>query len=192
MRLFRRRAADSAPQLVSLAPLKREKAALSSGPALSTVSTKSSPSGRRTDDDRESYLTEVGYACRPHPSHGQWLELWRREDYFVDSKPTEGGFYTLVYDKIRNFRLRFFPIPEEATEKQGLEEWDSAQKKGIPYAILLKIEFDVNEPDEGETYEPDDIDPIHRIILLRGGYSVEWGGKTPSTPAGPGTPPPGR
>ncbi len=148
--------------------------------------------GRRTDEDRESYLTEVGYACRPHPTYSQWLELWRREDYFVDSKPTEGGFYSLVYDKIRNFRLRFFPIPEEATEKQGLEEWDSAQKKGIPYAILLKIEFDVNEPEEGETYEPDEIDPIHRIILLRGGYSVEWGGTGPSAPTGPGTTPPGR
>ena len=142
--------------------------------------------GRRTDEDRESPLTEVGYACRPHPVHSQWLELWRREDYFVDSKPTEGGFYTLVYDKIRNFRLRYFPIPEEATEKQGLEEWDSAQKKGIPYAILLKIEFDVNEVDEGETYEPAEIDPIHRIILLRGGYSVESEGA-----AAPGPPPPG-
>lgn len=146
--------------------------------------------GRRTDDDRESYLTEVGYACRPHPAHAQWLELWRREDYFVDSKPTEGGYYTLVYDKIRNFRMRFFPIPEEATEKQGLEEWDSAQKKGIPYAILLKIEFDVKEPSEGEVYEPDDIDPIHRIILLRGGYSVEWSDTAaPPTPGTPGTQP---
>ena len=43
-----------------------------------------------------------------------------------------------------------------------------------------------------ETYEPDDIDPIHRIILLRAGYSVEWGGSGPSTPTGPGTTPPGR
>ncbi len=146
--------------------------------------------GRRGDDDRESPLTEVGYACRPHPEHAQWLELWRREDYFVDSKPTEGGFYSLVYDKIRNFRLRFYPRPEEATEKQGLEEWDSATKKGIPYAILLKIEFDVSEPLEGETYEPDDIDPIHRIILLRGGYNVEWGDST--TGATPPATPPGR
>lgn len=146
--------------------------------------------GRRTEEDRESYLTEVGYACRPHPTQPQWLELWRREDYFVDSKPTEGGFYSLVYDKIRNFRLRYFPIPEEATEKQGLEEWDSAVKKGIPYAILLKIEFDVRDVEEGETYEEDEIDPIHRIILLRAGYNVEWGGT--GTTGAPGTPPPGR
>ncbi|KAF0311565.1 PDZ domain-containing protein 2 [Amphibalanus amphitrite] len=51
MRLFRRRAPDSAPQLVSLAPLKREKAPVPSGPALSTASTRSSPAGRRREED---------------------------------------------------------------------------------------------------------------------------------------------
>lgn len=141
--------------------------------------------GRRGTRERESPLTEVGYACRPNPQHSHWLELWRREDYFVDQKPTEGGFYTLVYDKIRNFRMRFYPKPEEAVDREGLEEWDSAQKKGIPYAILLKIQFDVNDTPEGSQYEPDKIDPIHRIILLRGGYNVQWGDNPSSTPTNP-------
>ena len=143
--------------------------------------------GRRATVERESPLTEVGYACRPSPQYAQWLELWRREDYFVDSKPTEGGFYTLVYDKIRSFRMRFYPKPEEAVDREGLEEWDSAAKKGIPYAILLKIQFDVTEALEGQEYEPDDIDPIHRIILLRGGYNVQWGDdpNPANTPIGP-------
>jgi len=131
--------------------------------------------GKRSQQEPESPLTEVGYACRPNPKYSQWLELWRREDYFVDTKPTEGGFYTLVYDKIRNFRLRYYPTPEQAVDREGLEDWDSAQKKGIPYAILLKIEFDVSDPIDDVDYEPDDIDPIHRIILLRGGYNVKWG-----------------
>ena len=143
--------------------------------------------GTRREEDGESPLTEVGYACRPNPTHSQWLELWRREDYFVDAKPTEGGHYTLLYDKIRSFRLRYFPIPEEHFENErGLEDWDSAQKKGIPYAILLKIEFDVSEPREDQDYEPDDIDPIHRIILLRGGYNVAFGDD--AAPPGPNTP----
>ncbi len=131
--------------------------------------------GQRSNDARESPLTEVGYACRPNPKHAHWLELWRREDYFVDQAPTEGGYYTQVYDKIRNFRMRYYPTPEEAVDREGLEEWDSAQKKGIPYAILMKIEFDVSEPVEGSEYVKDNIDPIHRIILLRGGYNVKWG-----------------
>jgi hypothetical protein len=132
--------------------------------------------GTRRGEDRESPLTEVGYACRLNERYSQWLELYRREDYFVDSKPTEGGFYSLVYDKIRTFRLRYFPIPEEHYGKDnesGLEDWDSAQKKGIPYAILLTVEYDVSEAEDGE-YEPDTIDPIVRIILLRGGYNVDW------------------
>jgi prepilin-type N-terminal cleavage/methylation domain-containing protein len=141
--------------------------------------------GSRQEGESDSPLTEVGYACRPNPKYPQWLELWRREDYFVDSKPTDGGFYTLVYDKIRNFRMRYVPIPEEHYEnKEGLEEWDSAVKKKIPYAILLKIEFDVSDPVEGEQYQPDDIDPIHRIILLRAGYDVERSDTQTST-AGP-------
>ena len=133
--------------------------------------------GNRRGEDRESPLTEVGYACKPNERHGQWLELWRREDYYVDSKPTEGGFYSLVYDKIRSFRLRYFPIPEEHYGKDnesGFEDWDSAQKKGLPYAILLTIEYDVSDPSTDGEYEPDAIDPIVRIILLRGGYNVDW------------------
>lgn len=138
--------------------------------------------GTRNRDDRESLLTEVSYACRSNERNSEWLELWRREDYFVDSEPTKGGYYTMVYDKIRNFRLRYFPIPEEHYEDpDGLEEWNSIQKKGIPYAILLKIEFDIDELEEGmRDDEREHIDPIHRIILLRGGYNVSYGSGTPA------------
>ena len=147
--------------------------------------------GQQRNEDRESPLTEVGYACRLNSNYPQWLELYRREDYFIDAKPTEGGFYTLIYDKIRSFRMRYFPIPEEHYKDEGgLDDWDSAQKKGIPYAILLKIEFDVSDPIDGEAYEPDEIDPIHRIILLRGGYNVPYTSTAPPGSQGPpGTPP---
>jgi len=94
--------------------------------------------GVRRSEDRTSPLTEVGYACRVNDEDSDYLELWRREDYFVDDKPTDGGHYTLVYDRIRTFRLRYYPIPEEAQVKEGLEEWDSGLKKGIPYAIRVR------------------------------------------------------
>ncbi len=147
--------------------------------------------GARRGDERESPLTETGYACRVNPNNPRWLELWRREDYFVDDRPTEGGRYTLIYDKIRAFRLRYFPIPEEHTgEGEGLEEWDSRIKKGIPYAILMKIEFDTEEPLTGEAEERPP-EQIYRLLLLRPAYNLPVGG--PGTPApGPeGTPPPG-
>ena len=52
MRLFRRRGADSAPQLVSLAPLNGETPAGSEGPTLSTSSAKSPPAAQNGREDR--------------------------------------------------------------------------------------------------------------------------------------------
>ncbi|MDJ0974863.1 MAG: type II secretion system protein, partial [Planctomycetota bacterium] len=104
--------------------------------------TGSEDDGSRREDDRPSPLSEVGYALKSNDVEGDglWLELWRREDYFVDDKPTEGGTYTLVYDKIRKFDMRYFATPDlQSTEdRYGAEEWDSRIKKGVPYAIILR------------------------------------------------------
>jgi len=141
--------------------------------------------GSRRGDEGECSLTEVGYACDLNPDNPRWLRLWRREDYYVDSRPSEGGRYSLVYDKIRAFRLRYFPIPEElqAKESEGLEEWDSRQKKGIPYAVLLKIEYDVEEPgDELDEERPAEL--IYRLILLRPAYNLPFTSATTPPPTG--------
>ena len=143
-------------------------------------------SGRIREEDRKSPLTEVGYALRVNTEFPEWLELWRREDYFVDDKPTDGGHYSLVYDRIREFSLRYYPIPEEANVQEGLEEWDASQRKGVPYAILLRIQFDVVDPTmtpEQQRRHLSDTDPetIYRIILLRGAYSVPWNIATTNT-----------
>ena len=66
---------------------------------------------------------------------GKYLELWRREDFFVDDDPTEGGQYTLIYDRIRSFELTYFDRPERGsgpTNSEGIEEWDSRISAGSP------------------------------------------------------------
>lgn len=134
-------------------------------------------SGRLTEKDRISPVTEVGYALRHSDTNPGYRELWRREDYFVDDKPAEGGQYSLVYDRVRSLSFRYFPIPEQAQVREGLEEWDASQKKGLPYAILMRLEFDVpgNNPESGrEQIEQSEPQVIFRIILLRGAYSVPW------------------
>jgi prepilin-type N-terminal cleavage/methylation domain-containing protein len=115
----------------------------------------------------DSPLTEVGYACRQSEANPRWFELWRREDYFVDDDPTDGGKYTRVYDKIRRFSLRFFPPPEENNAEQGREEWDTKTEKKVPYAIILDMEYDVREPvlDKAQT-------KVTKILLLKPGRSV--------------------
>ncbi len=124
---------------------------------------------------RASPLTEVGYAFRINDEDGDglWLEMWRREDYFVDSNPTEGGVYSMVYDKIRSFSLRYYPPPDESTEKSGLDEWDSRIRKSLPYAIILEMQLDV-ENRTTEIGEDRQAHHVTRIILLRGAYNVRW------------------
>jgi prepilin-type N-terminal cleavage/methylation domain-containing protein len=140
-------------------------------------------------DPGESPLTEVGYAVRRNDEHGEWLELWRREDFFVDDNPTAGGSYTLVYDKIRKFNLLYYPNPNElAPEEKGLDEWDSRIRKAIPYAIILEIWFDVGPaPAPGARDKARDPEQITRIILLRAGAedAAEWAQPAdPQQPAG--------
>ena len=135
--------------------------------------------GARTSDDRRSPLSEVGYACRVSETNPEYIELWRREDYYVDSDPVNGGRYSLLYDRIRRFSLRFFPSSEEQAREEegnaGLEDWDSRTRHKVPYAIILEIEMDVvvsldKGVEETEPYR------ITRIILLRpgAGDSVRW------------------
>lgn len=130
-----------------------------------------------------SPVTEVGYALRQNDENGEWLELWRREDWMVDDDPTGGGKYTLVYDRIRRFNLLYFPIPEQNVEGKGSEEWDTRLQNSLPYAIVLDIEFDVEGATGGEDEEA--IGSISRIITLKGAYNVK-----PAAPPGQGTPPP--
>ena len=111
-------------------------------------------------------LVEVGYAPRRNESagKGKWIELWRRESYFVDDNPTEGGMYDLIYDKIRRFDLKYYSLPEERSkDDQGLEEWDSKVLHKVPYAIVLTLEYDVREL-VNESDEPQG--KVKRIILL--------------------------
>ena len=136
-------------------------------------------------DDLPSPLTEVGYALRQNDENPDWLELWRREDWFVDDNPVKGGTYSLIYDRITKFSLLYFPIPEENVDSKGQEEWDTRVKHKLPYAIVLEIQFDVEEPTERGDEEAKE--HISRIIILKGAYNV----KAAQAP-GQGDPPPGR
>ena len=121
----------------------------------------------------------MGWACRPAEDDptGKYLELWRREDYYVDSEPTKGGQYTLVYNKIRRFNIRYYPPPEIIGEdnSEGLDEWDSRIRRSLPYALIIELWFDATT-EEGAVI--DEIEPhkITRVVLLRGGTSdsIQW------------------
>lgn len=112
-------------------------------------------------------LSEVGYALRTNADRGEWLELWRREDFFVDDDPTAGGKYALLYDKVRSFRIRYFPVPEENHDEKGLEDWDSKVQKKVPYAMILTLEYDLDGPPP-----PRPEGKLVKVIILRAGRSL--------------------
>ena len=126
---------------------------------------------------RPSPLTEVGYAFKVNEDDGDglWLEMWRREDSFVDADPTAGGVYSIVYDRIRRFSLRYYPPAEEReqVDSPALDEWDSRIRNGLPYAIILEMQMDVPNPTQ-EFSEERQAHRVTRIILLRGAYNVRW------------------
>ncbi len=137
----------------------------------------------RSEDAPQAQLAEVGYALRPNED-GQHIELWRREDAYVDADPTEGGSYTLIYDRIREVSWTYYDRPGEAQDAKGQEEWDSRVKKRVPYALILQLSFDAEESGDARTEtEPQ---KVVRIFLLKPGgtMAVDWpGGSTPAAPA---------
>jgi prepilin-type N-terminal cleavage/methylation domain-containing protein len=142
--------------------------------------------GGRTGEESTSPLSEVGYALRANDleGDGEWLELWRREDYFVDDDPLKGGSWTLVYDKIRKFDLAYYPTPDKSQEREGLEEWDSRLKHGVPYAILMTVWLDASSSKDEQVGEEREPHKIVRIILLRSAYNVRWAGAEPAPNGG--------
>ena len=117
-------------------------------------------------------LIEVGYACRESERYPGLIELWRREDYFVDDDPTDGGRYDLVYDKLWVFNLQYYPPGEDRTEKDAaLEEWDAKVQHKLPYAIVVTMEYYVTPPSEGRNREPPS-GKVRRIVLLTPARSV--------------------
>jgi prepilin-type N-terminal cleavage/methylation domain-containing protein len=114
-------------------------------------------------------LIEVGYACRPNDDNGDWFELWRRERYFVDDDPTDGGRYDLLHGKMRRFDIRYYLPPEERPDSdRGLEEWDSKTQHKLPYAMEITVQFDVREPIQRD--QPQVM--VKRIVMMTQARSV--------------------
>ena len=86
-------------------------------------------------------LTEVGYRLRLNPRLGDFLELYRREDFFEDDKPYEDGEFTLLYDRILNFDVRYYERPE--VDPVWEDEWDSTERQGLPFAIEVRMELEI-------------------------------------------------
>ena len=102
------------------------------------------------NEKTRSPVTEVGYRVRTNPDNQDFLELWRRQDFFVDNEPFEGGAYERVYAQIRKFRIGYYEKLDE--DKEEVRDWDVAEKGMLPAAIVITIELEVEPRREGVAY----------------------------------------
>lgn len=87
-------------------------------------------------------ICEVGYWIRPSDSDNRVLELWRREDPFVDEDLLRGGRFQLVHDRLLSFNLVYFDTLGAKAEERV--EWDSGKTDTLPRRI--KVEFTIEMP----------------------------------------------
>lgn len=89
--------------------------------------------------DVASDLNEVGYRLRSSALSGDFIELWRREDLFVDDDPFEGGTYERIHERVRHFQLTYLDHLGDKSEET--DEWDMGEKARLPGAIRIDLEL---------------------------------------------------
>jgi prepilin-type N-terminal cleavage/methylation domain-containing protein len=104
------------------------------------------------DDLRDAMFNEVAYLLRRGPPGTPFLELWRREDFYVDEKPHHDGETVLVYDKVHSLSLQYVsrnPVAEggvagtETKREQDMlqDGWDSIKEGGLPRAVQVTLQL---------------------------------------------------
>lgn len=96
---------------------------------------------RQGEKNLRADLCEVGYRLRMNPEKPDFLQIWRRESFFVDDKPFEGGEYTLLYDQVKSFNVSYYAEPGVRAEE--FDEWNSEEKDGLPFAMKIEIEVEL-------------------------------------------------
>lgn len=86
-------------------------------------------------------LVEVGYRLRQNPESSDFLELYRREDFLHDEDPFRDGSFTLLYDRVVNFQVRYLERPE--LDPIYEDNWDSEEMEGLPFAIEIELEIEI-------------------------------------------------
>lgn len=113
---------------------------------------------------RRSPTTEVQYVCRANPRESGVFELWRREDFYVDDSPHEGGIYRLVYDRVFDFKLEYVSrstssggltgSQEKGAEQMRRDGWSSIEERGVPRAVIVSISLYARERESTYEHEP--------------------------------------
>lgn len=107
---------------------------------------------QRYDIDKflRSSINEVGYRLRPNPSYDDFLEIYRREDAGIDEEPFEGGEFTFLHDRVKDFDIQVFS--EDGTDAEPFEDWglEESEDIGVPARIEITLVLELQRRIERE------------------------------------------
>jgi len=97
-----------------------------------------------------SPINEVGYRLDRGRPGSTARRLYRRESYYVDESPLEGGDYYEVYDRVAGFDIHYVGFRAEESERSSqealgrhqletFESWDTEQRKAVPTALIVTL-----------------------------------------------------
>lgn len=85
---------------------------------------------RRAVDGKGSDYNEVGYVAYAGEDQNGLLSLYRREDFFLDESPFEGGVLELLDDSVKGLTFEYL------SESGWVSEW---QGEGLPEAVRITL-----------------------------------------------------
>jgi len=98
-----------------------------------------------------SPVNEVGYRlARGDSRHGDVRKMWRREAFYVDETPLQGGDFYEVYDRVVALEITYAGYRVEESERsdqeslgehqlERFESWDSEERRGFPTAVMVRL-----------------------------------------------------
>lgn len=107
---------------------------------------------QRYDIDKflRSSINEVGYRLRPNPAYDDFLEIYRREDSGVDEEPFDGGEFTFLHDRVKDFDIQVFS--EDGTDAEPFEDWglEESEDIGVPARLEITLVLELQRRIERE------------------------------------------
>jgi hypothetical protein len=141
------------PRAQNAFPLRGEDGSRGSQPAdsLNFVTMRSSIHKEEFFDRRNllsSPVNETGY--RLARGDGDVRRLYRREGYYADGTPLQGGEYYEVYDRVLALDVLYVGYPAEEEERRSqetlgqhrldtFESWNSEERRAMPTAMVVTL-----------------------------------------------------
>jgi len=149
-----------------------------------------------------SPINEVGWRLARGASRlGYVRTLYRREGFYVDATPLQGGDFYEVYDRVVDLDITYvgYPVEEEgrkdaqtAAERtlDKFESWDSDERRGFPTAIIVKLtveapQISINDRDDEEKSSNRESRTFVRIIPFVQGGDILPPANAPTDPNQP-------